>query len=151
VNVVTLSPTEIKVATVVGTARAQISRESGFRDRSHVGADERLQKDVDATGAELAASKVSGCRWNMTSGSDLDEPDLWPHVEVRHTTCEHGGLIVRTRDKQERLFVLVIGTLPSYRVIGWTRGEQARRDEYRWQDCWKVPQARLVRFNGRRP
>ena len=84
----------------------------------------------------------------MTTGEDLDEPDLWPNVEVRHTTCTDGGLIIRPRDKSERLFVLVIGTAPSYRVIGWTRGDEARRDEYRWQDVWRVPQSRLTRFEG---
>jgi hypothetical protein len=146
--VVTLNPTEIKVATVVGTARARISRASGFQDRSHVSGEERSQKDVDAAGAELAASKATGCRWNMTVGGDLDEPDLWPNVEVRHTTCTDGGLIVRRRDKPERLFVLLIGTAPRYRVVGWTRGETARRDEYRWQDAWKVPQSVLTSFRG---
>jgi hypothetical protein len=92
--------------------------------------------------------KVTNCRWNMTIGEDLDEPDLWPHVEVRHTTHETGGLIVRVKDKPGRLFVLVVGTLPRYRVVGWKRIDDARRDEYRWQDVWKVPQSGLTRFGA---
>ncbi len=112
-----------------------------------LGGEQRLAQDVDAAGAELAASKLTGCRWNMTTGEDLDEPDLWPHVEVRHTTRTDGGLIVRSKDKPERLFVLVCGTLPAYRVIGWIRGEEARRDEHLWKDAWRVPQSGLTRFN----
>jgi hypothetical protein len=145
-GVITLNPTEIRVATVVGTARARISRANSFQDRSHVSTEERPKKDIDAAGAELAASKLTRCRWTMTCGDDLEAPDLEPHVEVRHTTREDGGLIVRPRDHGDRLFVLVIGTLPRYRVVGWIRGEQARRDEFRWQDAWKVPQSSLTRF-----
>jgi len=142
--VVTLNPAEIKVATVIGTYREQVSRERGYRDSSHTAKTKSLEQNIDAAGAELAASKATDCRWNMTTGENLAEPDLWPHVEVRHTTNEKGGLIVRPKDKPGRLFVLVVGTCPRYRVVGWKRGEDACRDEYRWQDVWKVPQSGLT-------
>jgi hypothetical protein len=147
-SVVTLNPAEVKVATVIGTYRENVSRSRGFRDSSHTGKAKSLEQNVDAAGAELAASKLTCCRWNMTIGEDLDEPDLWPHVEVRHTTHDGGGLIVRAKDKPGRLFVLVVGTLPRYRVVGWKRIDDARRDEYRWQDAWKVPQSGLIRFGA---
>lgn len=145
-SVVTLTALEVRVAEVVGTTRFERSRTNGYRDRSHVPAQDRLKADVDGAGAELAASKASGCRWAMTCGEDLEAPDLEPHVEVRHTTHTDGGLIVRPRDHGDRLFVLVVGTLPRYRVVGWIRGEQARRDEFRWSDVWMVPQSSLTRF-----
>ena len=91
----------------------------------------------------MAVSRVTACRWNMTCGEDLDEPDLWPCVEVRHTTHRHGGLIIRPRDKDGRIFFLVTGTMPNYCVVGWTRVEDARQDGYRWEDVWKVPQEDL--------
>jgi hypothetical protein len=140
---VTLNPVEVEVATVIGTARTRISLESGFRDKFHCEEEERLRQDVDAAGAELGGSKLTGCRWNMTVGSDLSEPDLFPNVEVRHTTLAHGGLIIRPRDKDGRLFFLVTGTMPTYCVVGWIRVEEARCDEYRWEDVWKVPQRDL--------
>lgn len=144
---VTLNAAEAKVATVIGTYRETTSQERGFRDGSHRPQSASLEQNVDAAGAEMAASKLTGCRWNMTVGEDLTEPDLWPYVEVRHTTFKNGGLIIRSKDKPERLFILVVGTLPRYRVIGWIRGEEARRDEHRWKDAWKVPQSGLTRFN----
>lgn len=147
-SVVTLNPAEVEVATVIGTYREKVSGERGFHDDSHRPASASLEQNVDAAGAELAASKATGCRWNMTTGEDLDEPDLWPHVEVRHSTRKNGGLIVRPKDKPDRLFVLVVGTLPTYRVIGWMQGENARRQEHRWQEVWKVPQSRLTRFGA---
>jgi hypothetical protein len=147
-GVVTLTPLEVEVATTVGTYRRRVSRERGFEDSSHTAKKKRLDQDIDAAGAELAVSKLTGCRWNMTAGDDLDEPDLWPHVEVRHTTHEDGGLIVRPKDGPGRLFVLVVGTCPRYRFVGWKRGDEACRDEYRWNDAWKVPQAHLMRFGN---
>jgi hypothetical protein len=144
VGVVTLNPAEVEVATAIGTYREKLSSERGYRDNSHIEKGESLEQNIDAAGAELAASKFTGCRWNMTIGEDLDEPDLWPHVEVRHTTHGAGGLIVRAKDKPGRLFVLVVGTCPRYRVVGWKCSDDARCDEFRWNDVWKVPQSGLM-------
>jgi hypothetical protein len=144
VSVVTLNPAEVEVATVIGTWREKISRERRFHDTFPTAEEKSLDQNIDAAGAELAASKATDCRWNMTTGDDLAEPDLWPHVEVRHTTRKNGGLIVRPKDKPGRLFVLVVGTCPRYRVVGWKMVEDARRDEFRWNDVWKVPQSGLT-------
>jgi hypothetical protein len=141
---ITLNAAEVEVATVVGTWREKVARQHGFRDSAHNSRAKSLEQNIDAAGAELAASKATNCRWNMTAGEDLDEPDLWPHVEVRHTTRKNGGLIVRPKDPPGRLFVLVVGTLPRYRVVGWKRCEDARCAEYRWNDAWKVPQSGLT-------
>lgn len=122
-NVVTLNPAEVKVATVIGTYREQVSRERGFVDTSQRPQSKSLEQNIDAAGAELAASKMTNCRWNMTTGDNLAEPDLWPHVEVRHTSRENGGLIVRPKDKPDRLFVLVVGTCP---LIASSVGSGAR-------------------------
>jgi hypothetical protein len=135
---------EVEVATVIGTYREKLSSERGYRDNSRIEKDESLAQNIDAAGAELAASKLTNCRWNMTTGDNLAEPDLWPHVEVRHTTHDAGGLIVRAKDKPGRLFVLVVGTLPRYCVVGWKRIDEARCDGYRWNDVWKVPQSGLT-------
>lgn len=145
-NTITLNPTECRVATVVGTARAENARIHGFRDRSHLADDERLNADVDAAGAEIATSRFTGLRWTMSTGEDLSEPDLAPNIEVRHTRYPAGGLIVRTKDRPDRVFILVVGSLPTYRLVGWMRGTEAQQPRYRWTDAWKVPQSGLRGF-----
>ena len=147
-NVITLRPHEVEVATIVGTARSSHARAKGYRDRSHVATDERLKTDINAAGAELAASKFIGRRWTMSIGEVFAESDLEPNVEVRFTRHQGGGLIVRQQDKADRVYVLLIGSIPTYRVVGWIRGEEARRNEYRWQEVWKVPQPRLTPFTA---
>lgn len=79
----------------------------------------------------------------MTVGDDLGEPDLGQGTEVRHTCRDHGGLIVRPKDSPERVYLLVTGSLPRYRVVGHLAGEKAMRDEFRRDDMWLVPQNRL--------
>jgi hypothetical protein len=147
--VVTLNPVEVEVAVVVGTARAKISRKSGFEDRSHVAdAEERLNRDIDGAGAEIAASKATGLRWSMSCGVDLRQPDLEGGVEVRSTTRDRGGLIVRRRDRGDRIALLVVGSVPTFRIAGWARIEDARRDEFKWRDVWLMPQCRLAPFTA---
>lgn len=58
----TLNPAEVKVATVIGTYREQVSRERGCRDSSHTAKTKSLEQNIDAAGAELAASKATCCR-----------------------------------------------------------------------------------------
>ncbi len=140
---VTLNELEAEVATVVGTRRTTSSRARGLRRQFATNESEGLKLDQDAAGAELAGSRITKCRWNMTCGDDLNEPDLWPNVEVRHTTRENGGLIIRPRDKDGRIFLLVVGTMPNYRVVGWIRSEDAKQERYGWEDVWKVPQSDL--------
>jgi hypothetical protein len=145
VSVVTLTPAEVVVVTVIGAFRSQRSRDRRFHDRfpdSGYG-DDPLGVDIDAAGAELAASKATGLRWNMTCGFNLSEPDLGHGTEVRHTRRDDGGLIVRPKDPSGRVFLLVTGTLPRYRVVGHLAGVDAMRDEFRWEDVWLVPQSRL--------
>jgi hypothetical protein len=146
--VVTLNAVEAEVAVVVGTARAKISRKSGFEDRSHVEAEERPARDIDGAGAEIAASKATGLRWCMSCGADLRQSDLEGGVEVRSTTRDRGGLIVRRRDRGDRIALLVVGSVPTFRIAGWARIEDARLDEFKWQDVWLVPQFRLTPFTA---
>jgi hypothetical protein len=141
--IITLKPAEVAVATVVGTFREQRSSDLGFRDRGHRAKDHSVSTNVDAAGAELAASKATGLRWHMTVGDDLAEPDLGRGTEVRHTRRDDGGLIVRSKDPSGRVFVLVTGSLPRYRVVGHLAGVEAMQDDFRWEDAWLVPQSRL--------
>jgi hypothetical protein len=145
--VVTLNPVEAEVASVVGTARARNSRKSGFEDRSHITAEEeRLATDINGAAAELAASKATGLRWLMSCSGEPG--DLEGEVEVRCTSHEHGGLIVRERDRDGRIVLLVVGKIPTFRIVGWKRTEEARREEFRWRESWLVPQARLTPFTA---
>src|SRR6266487_1453725 len=75
-------------------------RGKGYRDRSHVATDERLQTDIDAAGAELAASKFIGRRWTMSIREVSRNPIS--SRTLRFTRHQGGGLIVREQDTVDR-------------------------------------------------
>ena len=73
---------------------------------------------------------------------DLDEPDLWPCVEVRHTTPPRRRSYHSAADK-------MAGSSSRHRHDAellrrrLDTVEDARQDGYRWEDVWKVPQEDL--------
>ena len=145
-SVVTLNRLEVEVATVVGTARQRRASEQGFRERSHVSTDKRLGLDVQGAAAELAASKYLRLVWNFGCEGAKEEADLYPNVEVRTTRHLGGRLIVRPQDIDDRPYVLVVGELPTFRVVGWAYGHEAKREEPRADGSHWLPQSGLRRL-----
>jgi hypothetical protein len=72
--------------------------------------------------------------------------------QVRHTRYAHGRLMIQPEDNDEQIFILAVGTLPRYRVVGWLRGGEAKQPHW-WttqingaplpNPCWAVPQPAL--------
>jgi hypothetical protein len=58
------------------------------------------------------------------TGDGFDQGDVGTHIEVRHSTRPNAGLIVRGKDRPGRVFVLVTGKLPAYRLCGWKGGRE---------------------------
>src|SRR5262245_54887836 len=73
--------------------------------------------DIQAAGAELAASKALRLPWLMSVSNG---PDLHPHYEVKHTVRGNGNLLVkRGLLHQDWRYILVRGLMPKYEVVGW--------------------------------
>ena len=110
---------------------------------------------VNGTGGELAAARALGLYWpgSVDAGHAAD---IGVNGQVR--TREEGAhmdLCVRPTDPPEHVYVLVIGTLPDYEVVGWIRGTDATRDEWAGQSggrpVWYVPRHALHDINGPTP
>ncbi len=106
--------------------------------------------DIDAAGAEFAAAKVLNEFWNLDTvrkGSEHPK-DAGLDVQVRHTECLTGHLAVYDRDLMSDRFVLVVGSIPVYQVVGWLHGADAKLPQFRRQTprgtpAWWVPQSEL--------
>ena len=94
--------------------------------------------DIEAAAAEMAAAKALGVFWAPAASAAQDrlDGDLPGGIQIRHTSYPTGRLIVHDRDDDDHVFVLVIGTMPHFKVVGWIRGEDAK-DEMFWDT--KVP------------
>ena len=89
-----------------------------------------FDNDVESCGAEMAVAKAFGCYWNTYPGEFRELPGDVANLEVRSTKHVNGSLIVHERDKDDRPFVLVRGTMPRYEVAGWIMGVQAKKSKW---------------------
>lgn len=88
--------------------------------------------DIESCGAEFAVSKAIGLHWDAVpppeSLSSL-RGDV-QNIEVRSTKHKDGHLIVHDRDKDDRPFVLVRGTMPDYEIAGWIYARDAKQQRF---------------------
>lgn len=89
-----------------------------------------FDNDVESCGAEMAVAKAFGMYWNTYPGEFRELPGDVANLEVRSTKHVNGCLIVHNRDKDDRPFVLVRGTMPRYEVAGWIMGVQAKKSKW---------------------
>lgn len=149
---------EIAAAIRGGTGRHLRSSELGRNRQQHgLVADsgfnwKRWYADVLAFAAEIAAAKAFDRYWHDSPELDYDGDigSLAPKIHVRHTCHEAGRLILRPVDSEDSAFVLVVGTVPVFRVVGWISSDEGMTDEFWVLDlgndrppCWMVPQAAL--------
>lgn len=152
-RIVTLTPQEMYVSSLVGVRRRLASTGAGKQERN--GAD-RLDNaaawymNVVGAQGECAAAKALGLYWPASINAAKSEPDIPPDWQVKTLAKDHYDLIVRPNDVMAHRYILVTGDGPSFRVHGWIRGADACRDEW-WKDrggrdkpAWWVPQSHLL-------
>lgn len=151
---VKLTLPEIMMAGAVATMRRGESTLRGCVDRKyHAGDHASWDTEVDGAAAELAYCKARNQYWGGTVNS-FHGPDVGSAVQIRQTWRPNGRLIVRDDDNDDHYFVLVVGTVPVFTVVGWILGKDAKNDE--WFDspngkppAWFVPQENLNAFRKR--
>lgn len=105
--------------------------------------------DIDGALAEMAVSKYLGVYW---SGHvrNFNGDDVLGGWQVRSNPRDRGRMVIRPRDKDNKVFVYVVANAPIYSIRGAIRAGDAKRDE--WHDdgkahnaapCWFVPQSAL--------
>lgn len=145
---VTLTWYEQQIAGLCGLMRAVDSLRRGRRRALFSGAD-LDENDIQAAGAEMAVAKLFNRYWR--AGVDTPAlPDVGMKFEVRRT-ASHRALLVRDSDHDDRRYVMVRGSLPSFEVVGWMLGSDAKRECWKRNpngdgDCYLVPEDALVKI-----
>lgn len=85
---------------------------------------------IEGACGEMAAAKATGVYWTPTvdtfrKGGDVGQ---W---QVRTRSRDDYDLIVRDADADDAVFILVRGRTPCFEVVGWLRGGEAKRPEWR--------------------
>lgn len=84
--------------------------------------------DIESSGAEMAVAKALGLYWTAARG--IDAAGDVSGLEVRSTKYPTGRLIVHKADKDDAPFVLVRGVFPTYEIVGWITGRDAKAEAY---------------------
>ncbi len=150
---ISLDKNEARIAALTGVER-KLESIYGKYDRDEVGNEKYKTNswdyEINGAAAELAFGKYRGCYWGAGVNT-FKKADLGKTLQVRHTDRDNGRLIVRPGDNRSHKFILVVGKIPRFRIVGWMLGKDAMVDRYidnpnRGKQCWMVPQSELIGF-----
>lgn len=159
---VTLLEYEIRMAANVGLERRlqyKLMQMNGYKYNelgySH---SSPWDRDIEGAIAEYAAAKALGMLWDGSYNTFKKKADIGDRIQIRHAQERPDpknpgkiypiSLIVRPGEKEEDIFVLVIGTTPTFKIVGWIFGKDAIQEKYiyapnKGPSAWFVPQEDL--------
>jgi hypothetical protein len=144
---VRLTPEEVEFAATAGATRRARAISRGLDDRYGQVDTDPWRHDIEGVAAELAVAKTLGRYYipalHVQSGTEGDVA----HYQVRSTEHANGCLLVKDGDRDEDVFVLVVGSMPKLTVVGWMRASEGKLPEWRrnvrGREAWFVPQSAL--------
>lgn len=133
---VALSDTELLLGALLGVMKRHRSLAAGHRARyGHTGLNAWEDQITGAMG-EIVLAKALDCFPKLANGPDY-RGDVG-RFEVRTTSRPDGSLIVYSNDHDERLYVLVCGSGPTYEIAGAMPGREAKQARY-WRTDVRHP------------
>jgi hypothetical protein len=150
---VRLTWSEALLGATIGVQRQLEALAKGRPDSHGFDGLDGWSKHVEGACGELAVAKVLDKYWGGTVNTFKDGGDIGAAIQVRTRTKDYYDLIVRDDDKPEDVFVLVVGKAPSFRVVGWIRGRDAKQPAWIQHHgnrpaAYFVPQAQLTAFDS---
>jgi hypothetical protein len=146
---ITLEWYEAMQAALVGVQRQMAALYRHRREAHGASGADGWTKHIEGAAGELVVAKVTGRYWgahvNRFRGAG---PDVAGGLEVRTRSDPSYDLPVRDDDDDAAIFVLVLGQCPTYTVVGWILGLDAKRPQWRQtyggrDAAYFVPQAHL--------
>ncbi len=143
-----LSHEEMLTGAVAGVYRRIRSTVRGKRDRhGHDGRDV-WGMEIEGALAELFVCRELGVYWSGQQGQGARDV---AGFEVRQSSHDFGRLILHKDDDDDARYLLVTGSMGSYRLRGWILGRRGKRPDL-WIDptgkgrfAYFVPQGELSR------
>ena len=126
-----LSKWELVIALVTGGLRNISSIFAGHNSQNHC-PDEggnNWDRSIDGAAAEIAVGKALNRYWEPTVNNFHGTDGCG--LQVRYTRRQSGSLLVRDADKDEDIFVLVVGEKRWFQLRGWMKGSEAKSAEFR--------------------
>lgn len=128
---------ELFMASQVGVKRHVEALQRGLPDRHGCNPDDGWSVHIEGACGEMAAAKAMGRFYSGSVNTFRDGGDVGS-IQVRTRSKEGYELIVRENDRDDDVFVLVVGRAPMFRVLGWMRGRDAKQAEWRKEHGGRV-------------
>lgn len=145
-----LSPSEIQIALLVGGICQTESMRQALKNAHGYKGALGLDIHIEGAAAEMAYCKARGVYWSAGVNT-FKAADVGRKVQIRSTKLKDGCLIVRESDHDDHYYVLVVGQIPTFEVVGWMLGRDAKRPEWKRspegrEEAFFVPQNKLKKF-----
>jgi hypothetical protein len=124
---ITMTDEQYQRAVKVGTRRYEESKKMGLR-QAYGAAGYDLNKDILGASGELAYCLYTDQSWSE-SVNTFKAPDVGTNIQVR-TTPRTGRLIVRDRDKDDEIYVLIIADGKRFKIAGSMLGRDAKQEKF---------------------
>jgi hypothetical protein len=128
-----LSDDEVSFITLLAQARFKDSRNKNRKRFWLSGQTEKdeLNDDILGTAGEFVFCKAYEIEFDPTIWNSFGEVgDVLGIIQVRTTNKLYGRLIIRDKDNVSHIYVLIIGNIPSFRVVGWRWGSDFLDDAW---------------------
>lgn len=127
---VRLTWSEVLIGATIGVQRQLEALTQGRPDAHGFDGSDGWTKHIEGACGELAAAKVLDLHWGGTVNTFKEGGDVGEHIQVRTRSRLDYDLLVREDDPDDAVFVLVVGQVPTFQVVGWIRGRDAKRPEW---------------------
>lgn len=121
---------ELHMAAEIGVLRQLEAIRKKLPDRHGFDGDTGWTIHIEGAAGEIAVAKVLGKYWGGTVNTFKSEGDVGK-LEVRTRSKDYYDLIVRDNDKDDSIFILVTGKSPTFNVVGWILGKDAKNPEWK--------------------
>jgi hypothetical protein len=128
-NLITLTWYEMTVAAMVGVRRRIAVLSKGGKERFGNNGDDTWTHNIEGALGECAFAKATGRFWDFSVNTFQTQGDVGG-IEVRTLSQDHYDLLIRPSDNDLRKFVLVVGKGPTFRVVGWAFGAEAKHEKW---------------------
>ena len=124
---------EVLQAAMSGVMKRISSIRAGTSDDYGWGGDHQgdaWTREIEGAAAEIAYAKFRNQYWSA-SVDKVGSPDVGKRVQVRCCPFRGKNLLIRPRDSDEDIFVLVVGRSPVFQIQGWIKGRDGKREEWK--------------------
>jgi hypothetical protein len=126
---VTLSWPEVLIAAHGGIMRNVNALKQSLERRDGQSAEATWSNHIEGAAGELAVAKYLNAYWEPTIGR-YNADDVGPYQVRTNATRRNDTMVIRPRDKEDRIWISVLSFLPEFVICGWLPGNEMKRPEW---------------------